>query len=457
MQFTNITIGNPSINIYQAVDGSMGYLTSDTIADLQVVKPKIISVGCTEVVLPNSYIDSNGNPSPFIVEGNSAGAGDLAIIVKTNGLEVMRKTVHLELREISTFYEKYVATTTTTDGDEIRPNVLPAGSRNAGMITYLPKNNEYVLFVHGWNMDGWDTDGWGKDRWAETTFKRLWWLGYQGSVGCFQWPTLGTTDYDRSEARAWRSGQALSNLLVDLNTGHPGQVHLLAHSMGNIVAGEAIRLAPANTVKSYIATQAAVPAEMYDINAPVASWVLSYTTPDVNRYYFSGDNTKNNIPYFSGNLDKVSPMSIFSYFNIKDWALGFWDINNELKPDNSTYGYFYDGSSDHYLPDKDNPASGDWFHSRVSTLLFPDNRFDIFAYCVQAHSHSLGASASVAGPKNNGFTSRNLSTPQFRSFDNTHYSHSREFRSDFIRERNYWIQVGKDFSLSGFKLIEPKP
>ena len=53
--------------------------------------------------------------------------------------------------------------------------------------------------------------------------------------------TLTINHYDQSEAQAWESGLGLQNLLTDLNSKYPGRVRLTAHSMGNIVAGEALR------------------------------------------------------------------------------------------------------------------------------------------------------------------------------------------------------------------------
>lgn len=96
---------------------------------------------------------------------------------------------------------------------------------------------------------------WEKDRFAESAFKRLYWQGYQGRFGEFRWPTgYGFTgsfwdaltdprNFDNSEYQAWQSAAGLLNKLNDLNAEYPNHVYMLAHSMGNIVAGEALRLA----------------------------------------------------------------------------------------------------------------------------------------------------------------------------------------------------------------------
>ena len=75
----------------------------------------------------------------------------------------------------------------------------------------IPAENNYILFVHGWNLADWE-----KDAFAETAFKRLYWQGYKGHFGAFQWPTgygFGSwktvindpDNFDNSEFNAWNS------------------------------------------------------------------------------------------------------------------------------------------------------------------------------------------------------------------------------------------------------------
>ena len=119
---------------------------------------------------------------------------------------------------------------------------------------------------------------WEKDRFAETAFKRLYWQGYQGRFGAipladdsglpfgeFSPQAFDLRKFDNSEYNAWPSGVGLLNKLNDLNAEYPGQVYLMAHSLGNVVAGEALRLAGNNqVVNTYIAMQGAISAHAYD-------------------------------------------------------------------------------------------------------------------------------------------------------------------------------------------------
>ena len=65
-------------------------------------------------------------------------------------------------------------------------------------------------------------------------------------------------------------------------------------------------------------------------------------------------------------------------------------------------------------------------------------RFQIFSYITQSRSLALGQSAM---PANGVFgASHNL---QSFGYDGAHYSHSREFRSDIVRERGVWKLISQ--------------
>ncbi len=217
----------PAVNLFSAVDPTTKYLIDTSAANKQVSVQKALSVGSEEVELPKTFIQPLGVVTPFLLEGASEGKGRLILTAKLNGIDIGHASIGLELRPITTFYDKF---SLEVGSDDMVPASLdPAKQR---LATYASTNptDEYCLYVHGWKMAEWE-----KDRWAETTFKRLWWLGYRGKVGIFEWPTLeGMTTYDQSEFRAWRSGHALMQLLHDLNEKHPGNVRVLAHSMGNV-------------------------------------------------------------------------------------------------------------------------------------------------------------------------------------------------------------------------------
>jgi hypothetical protein len=120
----------------------------------------------------------------------------------------------------------------------------------------------YILLVHGWRMTEPE-----KRSFAQTSFKRLYWSGYRGRFGAFNWPTgwfnraahiytdtgaINTVyqiteimnnkqHYDRSESVARRVGRDLIQRLHDGILRTANEYHVFAHSMGNVVVSEAIR------------------------------------------------------------------------------------------------------------------------------------------------------------------------------------------------------------------------
>ncbi len=414
--------GSPSANIFAAVNESMAYLQDGSVADQQIQKVKLLTVDGTERQLPSQYIKTGNQVSPFILEGKTEGRGDLTFIVKKGEKEVCRKAVNLDLRPITEFYEKYVVT--VSSGDDV--NTTSGG--NANSTTYTPEMDEYILHVHGWNMADWE-----KDRWTETVFKRLWWQRYKGHVGGFHWPTYtGNLTYDASEIRAWRSAQALHNRITSLNASYSGQVRVIAHSMGNVVMGETLRLFSSSVVHTYIAAQAAIPAHCYD-NA-ISNYWTGFNTPNIYARYSSG--LSPDTPYLAANSSHAGAM--VTYFNTNDYALGWWETGNEMKPDLNYYYTEGDSNVDSYAP-----GSGDRFYYDSllpfdeRTMTIPTNRFEIFARIVESRSRALGREPSVAGFG----TARNLKD---WGYNEQHYSHSREFRSNVADEWSFWDTFFQD-------------
>jgi esterase/lipase superfamily enzyme len=89
-------------------------------------------------------------------------------------------------------------------------------------------SRDIMIFLHGYNV----TFEAAARRAAQVAFD----LEFRGVVVLFSWPSLGTfLGYVADGARAEASAQPLSRLLQVLGEGPWGNVHMLAHSMGNRV------------------------------------------------------------------------------------------------------------------------------------------------------------------------------------------------------------------------------
>lgn len=202
------------------------------------------------------------------------------------------------------------------------------------------------------------------------------------------------------------------------------------------------------TMYGYIAVQGAISTRFYDNNSnniqqnwfKVRLGIGWIDTPDIFGHYTEG---KTNDSYLNECQNQIEKKRIFNYYNQEDYALDKWISNNLLKPgENSGYAYEdFDGDINTYHPNPDQPALGDVFRSYVQFLTLPKDRFEIFSRCAQSRSTALGATSEVI--QFNGF---DLSKEPIW-YDSWHYSHSREFRSNIIAERDFWIQVGDHFEI----------
>jgi hypothetical protein len=261
-------------------------------------------------------------------------------------------------------------------------------------------------------------------------------------------------NYDRSEQRAWRSGAGLVSLLSDLNEFEPPNgIRLMAHSMGNIVASEALRLASVTgvglpLVQSYVASQAASVAHAYDAANPAYVWYSGVLrTPEIYAHFQRGTNIQ---PYFTGMKKAVLGTNIINFNNVQDYALSStfaWPANQDTKPDSGWYCQLVATNSV-------NTNSGYTFWNGGNRLIlsgaekYHDQVYEIFAYIAQAECSALGSAENpthhVRG-EIGGAVDLNAAPFNFKA--NT-YEHSAEFNSINMNRRSYWWQVLSTFSLT---------
>jgi hypothetical protein len=244
--------------------------------------------------------------------------------------------------------------------------------------------------------------------------------------------------FDNSEFRSWLSSGALADVIRSLNSS--GELRILAHSMGNVATGEALNQYDGSPrVHSYIACQAALSAHYYDSGIaathPCGHQALDPffpSTPDIIGHFTSGQSET--VPYLTYAVPHVQNMQ--NWFNGVDWALDHWEANNVLKPDGALgYLFSYIGRKDIYREGQDCFFGGPKIEDVPLSLMDLDERYMIFAYAVESRSRALGQTG------NNKFNNWNLETGI--GYDDQHYSHSREFRSNIVDEWNFWREVMK--------------
>jgi len=448
---------NPAIDIFQAADadGGMGYLTNGATATNQINTNLCQYVGRLgpggSIQLNASTFSNSWAGNHYIWCGVLGGSGQLNLtIADGSGNVLAQSSQYIQIQDIKQMYERWTVgdapfATPMSNAVPAEDNFSPGYPTTPFQYSYDPAydtNDAYIVYVHGWNMKTWE-----KDRWAETMYKRLYWQGYQGRFGSFRWPTgngfssiisvlTDANNYNNSEWTAWKSGQPLENFLAGLNSHYPGKVYVLAHSMGNVVTGEALRLAGTNViVNTYVASQAAISARAYDNTVP-ADATNSYTPhvygPDDEGHYY----TNGAPPYFNG----IAGASHFAdYYNQVDYALGYWVIDQNFKADSLNY---------HYTTPTSQFPSGFYYEPPFNlprALTFPTNTYETFAQAVQSYSFALGAETNVAST----FSIRtpvNLNATPY-NFGPLHVGHSLQFRSDNMTVEPYWNQLLISFGL----------
>ena len=456
--------GNPAIKLYQAVeaDGGKKYVEEDTWAAQQLAAPYNATLGQVgkgaPLILPLSQVTlanlTETNPNLYLLfEGVTEGKGRLVLNLIKSGQKIGEyPALYLDIKPIKKMYERWSVGNVGTAG--VNYNIWPASSPSrVGDALPAPTTDaekDYVLLVHGWNMQEWE-----KENYAETAFKRLWHLGYKGHFGLYEWPTFFFTgsapsldNFDASEERAWNSAPGLLNLIGQLNQTHSGRVRLLAHSMGNVVAGEALRLANRQrVVHTYVASQAAIAAHSYDATVPAMSFsalIAGPSTPNCYAHYwqtglssFPGDWPANTPSYLDPQYTQGAAGSFVNYFNPVDYALTStfgWETDQQTKP-NYHYDYAPSGSDRGFIYRPINP-----FNNR--NLRFPADTREIFSYADEAQSHALGSQTGVGG-----VFGGQIDLQSKFSFGSQHKYHSGQFRSTNMLRRGYWKQLLESYGL----------
>ncbi|MEI6461978.1 MAG: hypothetical protein WCO73_08535, partial [Verrucomicrobiota bacterium] len=180
------------------------------------------------------------------------------------------------------------------DGTPVAPPILgrPTEGKIPEGLADRDCNDRWFVLVHGYNVDG------NKARsWQAEFFKRLYALGSHARFVGVTWNGDTGLDYHKAVYHAFQTGDLLGPRLYFID---PSKTILAAHSLGNMVACQAIqsgKLVPAR----YFMINAAVPIEAispedstsmqtalmtegawrpYPLRLTAAAWSESFTAPD---------------------------------------------------------------------------------------------------------------------------------------------------------------------------------
>jgi hypothetical protein len=145
-------------------------------------------------------------------------------------------------------------------------------------------SRQILIFIHGYaNSEAGARAG------GNELYKRLYWTGYRGQLVDFNWqgddgevPFINKDLFDPNVLNAFKTAPRLMDFLhgrvAKWTDGHPENVNIMAHSLGNLVMWEAMRL---NTmlglspvVHNILSVEAAVWSEAFEPETP-----LTYPNP----------------------------------------------------------------------------------------------------------------------------------------------------------------------------------
>ena len=366
-KWTDITAGTPSVRIYSGcpTSDSNDYLANRDVAiqhlaDHNSVDRILVNSGATVWLRDDLYDDDfDNNTVNLLLEGCIPGTGKLTLVIQvttpTGTQEVNGPSVDMKLLHVREMYERGKVCGNGGVGLEAQDIPGPwAGDPPAMSWAWDPwgappvldpdADKTAIVFVHGWRVlyDEYLV-------WADTTYKRLWQLGYKGRFYTFRWPTFsgdnngipdviddeleqtklvpGATTYNASEYRAWLSGPALADFVNQLPDAASENRFLIAHSMGNVVAGSALRAGM--NVQRYAMCNSAMSAMAYDGSMPADPPVDLDTlgvdyTPDTD-----GSPFVRNTFGLADQFNHAAP-EIVNFSLPNDAALGNWSVNNGL-------------------------------------------------------------------------------------------------------------------------------
>ncbi len=447
--------GNPTINLYNYTadtNGGAGYLTDTNVAQAILSTSdrfKLDQIGSfSSYTFPSGFF-TNDVKRHFLFEGAGAGTGELVLTIRKNGQVIGETSAWIELKDIKEMYERAVA--------DNAPSGYPPSdriSRCVNINTLAPDPNEakqLIVFVHGINNTEWEYHNT-----SETMFKRLYWSGYQGRFAAFRWhspllPECAVTiprgspfNYNRGEYIAWKSATAFATCLNRLRARFPDySINVLGHSMGNIVASEALRLG--GEFDNYIMSQAAVPAHCYDVTAPSPQKFLNaeQSSPTPLQAADGG---------YHGYFTNITGR-IINFYNPVDFALvggtciGLdtnWEKNHESqKPETIAFPATVYGFNTNALE----CFADVTVHTTTTRRILSDSD-EKKAMVARTRSKAVGALANVGGVLS---TNGAIDLNSVFGFNDTRSDHSAQFNRNIQSVRSYFQQILRSYQ------IDPAP
>ena len=217
----------------------------------------------------------------IMIEGRKETRAPLVFKIEKDGKKCLEVSLPLHLDDVERMYRHLNIrdVVTTYDGKKISDN--PANYGRATEIeipTGLPdsqNSKKYFVFVHGFHVNAQQARGWNNEM-----FKRFYVSGSQARFVGVTWRGDTAPDYHEAVFRSLQTGDALAKKLLSFVD---GPITLAGHSLGNAVVGNTIQRGNLS-VQSYLAINAAIPAEAYSSNCSTLTQRQNMTELNWRKY-----------------------------------------------------------------------------------------------------------------------------------------------------------------------------
>ncbi len=228
----------------------------------------------------------------LLIEGRAATTAPLVLSVEKDGALIAEVKLELRISNVEDMFRHTDLTDVPREynGTAVAPPVPASSTRTGDPGAPYPDtatNGKYFVFVHGFNVNGQRARGWNSE-----VFKRLYQMGsharfvgvtWNGATGA-QLPNGSYTDYHQAVFHAFQTGDALAARLA--SNGVCGDVTIAAHSLGNMVASQAIQYGGFSPSRYYM-INAAVPLEAYHLGSVIPGDLERMTNIDWKNPPFS--------------------------------------------------------------------------------------------------------------------------------------------------------------------------
>ena len=208
---------------------------NDVVASAEILGPDADG----RIELPPAFVDriTTRGHGVILLEGAKASRQSLRLEIRRGDKAVATLEQPLAIVPVETMYRHVNVAGLTSDYSGERATVRKLGrTRQVGDPYGLPDaetNPRWVVMIHGYNVPGDMARGWHAE-----TFKRLHVLGSNARFVGVTWNGDTGLDYHRAVYHAFQAGDELPRALGFLD---PARTSLVGHSLGNVVACQAVQ------------------------------------------------------------------------------------------------------------------------------------------------------------------------------------------------------------------------